>query len=54
MTEKIKKNSGYVEHDSKNWEYDFGSSTELTGEIADKEIEAVLDDIFDEAMGTED
>jgi len=46
---KISEN-GYVAHDSKDWEYDFGPSN-FTGEIADKEIEAVLDDIFKEAMG---
>jgi hypothetical protein len=37
---------------SEDFEYDFGPST-FTGEIADKEMDAVLDAIFDEALSEE-
>jgi hypothetical protein len=39
----------YVDHDSKDWEYDFGPA-ESTGEIASPYINSVLDGITKEAF----
>jgi hypothetical protein len=41
--------SGFVEHDTKDFEYDFGP-TESTGEIASPHINSVLDGIMKEAF----
>jgi hypothetical protein len=39
----------YVDHDSKDWEYDYGPA-ESAGEIASPHINSVLDGIMKEAF----
>ena len=53
MAEKEKKESTLTSYDTTKYEYDFGPSV-FTGEIANKEIDAILDEIFDEALGPEE
>jgi hypothetical protein len=44
-----KSESGFVEHDTKNWEYDCGP-TEFKGEIASPYINSVFDNIAKQAF----